>query len=795
MVREALKVALRTLFRFPVHSIITISGLAAGMACCLLIALYVADELSYDRYHRNAETIFRIATEHRVTDRPVGDALTPGPLASAMAGDFTEVLAAVRFWKDPGRESVVVSSGERSIGEKRFFLCDPTVFRVFTFPLVRGEPESCLREPFTIVLSESASKRHFGTLDPIGRRLRVTLGETREYRVTGVMRDIPPNSHLRADFLASLSSLEEQQGHLFIDWQRADFYTYLLLPRGYPAGELEEKLRGVVGKYMGGEFTGRVRFFLQPLASIHLRSHLESEAEPNGDISTVAAFAAIALFVLLIACINFMNLATARSSARAREVAVRKILGARRGGLVVQFMGESVLTALIALLFAFSLVEMALPAFNTVTGKTLDIFYYRNLPALAGVIAATLLAGLVSGVYPAFFQSRFTPIRVLKGYSAGSASPLLREALVAVQFAISIALIICTGVVAGQLSYLRDASPGFTKEHVVVLPLRGRVMQREYERLKAELRKNPGIQDATASSSFPGDTGMPQYEFKPEGTAPGRLLALYGLMVDRDFLQTYGIGLTRGSNFSTDFSADHEQEFIINESAARGLGWDDPIGKRLSRGILSGIVIGVVRDFHFRSLHERIEPLFLAASQSRFQYLSVRLRPGKDDAALEFMRLAWKKIDPNSPFEYFLLDDSLQRLYRADVRTERIFGAFSLLSIAIACFGLFGLASFSVEQRTREIGIRRVLGASLREILFLLSKDLIRLVLIAQLLAWPVSWFAMRAWLGSFAYHADMNAWIFVLGGMLALGIALLTIGAQTWKAATANPADALRYE
>ncbi|HEX2999470.1 MAG TPA: ABC transporter permease, partial [Armatimonadota bacterium] len=364
MGRDALKVAIRTLFRFPVHSLITLSGLAAGLACCLLISLYVVDELSYDRYNLDADNICRIATEHRVSDRRVGDALTPGPLASAVAGEFPEVLAAVRFWKDPGRESVVVGTGLRSGSEKRFYFCDPSVFRVFTFPLVRGEPDRCLREPFTVVLSESAARRYFGTIDPVGRRLSVNLGEPREYRVTGVMQDIPRSSHLRADFLASLSSLEEMQGHLFIDWQRADFYTYILLSREYSPDALSGSLRDLIGKYMGPESYNRVGFFLQPLTSIHLRSHLESEAEPNGDIATVTAFSAIALFVLLIACINFMNLATARSSARAREVAVRKILGARRGGLILQFMGESVFTALLALLFACSLVEMALPAFN-----------------------------------------------------------------------------------------------------------------------------------------------------------------------------------------------------------------------------------------------------------------------------------------------------------------------------------------------------------------------------------------------------------------------------------------------
>lgn len=795
MVRNYLKITLRGLSRYKTFSFITISGLAVGIACCSLIFLYVCDELSCDRYHANSREIFRVACEYRTTGKSVQVAVTPGPLASAINGEFRGLIEAVRFY----RESATVSGPGGSFHEERFFFCDPAVFMVFTFPLIQGSPEHALVQPFSLVITEEAATRYFGKENPLGKTLTVNIGGEHEYRITGIVKNVPRNSHFRFDFLASLSSLAETQGHIFLDWQRAGFYTYLLLPGNYNnPGELERKFPALLRKYLDVEDTSRMRFFLQPLTSIHLHSRLESEIEANSDIASIYAFSAIAFFVLLIACINFMNLSTARSLDRSREVAVRRVLGAGRRQLVLQFMGESVIITFIALVFALSFEELVLPVFNTLTGKDMSILYYHNLFFLGILIAAAFLVGLISGIYPAIFLSRFTPAQVFKGVFADRRSgALLRELFVVMQFTLCTVLIISAGIIREQMSYIKHKDLGFQKEHIVVIPLRSRDARQKCEVFKTELLKNPHVIRTAASSNAPGDRDISRYEFKAEGSPPDRLVAMYGIMADYDFIDTFGITLLAGRNFAPDSLSDRERAFLINEAAVRKLGWDTgSIGRELSQGIpRSGSVIGIMRDFNFLSLHETIEPLVLFMAPNRYQYLCVRILPDALPATLDFMRESWQKIFPGGPFEYSLLDESFNSLYRTDERVGRILGYFAMLSVFIACIGLFGLTWFTTGQRTREIGIRKVLGASYKNIILLLTKDSVRLVIAAEVIAWPAAYFIMRSWLGAFAYHTGMNPLTFLAGGGMALAVFLFTISFQTVKAARANPADALHNE
>lgn len=823
MVMSFLGAAVRNLLRYKVYSCITVSGLAFGMAACLLIFLSVEDELGYDTFHRKREHIYRIASEFRTSGPPVRVALTPGPLGPALASEFPAVLHVARFFRNTDSPAVTVKAGPRMFQGERFLFGEPAAFEMFTFPMVRSSGGTPLLEPFTAVLTERASKKYFGGADPLGKMIRVHTGEPFEFRVTGVMRDLPGNSHLRFDFLASLSSLVESRGYLLQDWRRADFYTYVLLPGKYSPEAFGANLPRMLGSPMGSELpsgyyekfldteeASRIRFFLQPLTSIHLHSRLEGELEPGGDIAAVYGFLAIAIFVLLIACINYMNLSTARSSVRAREVALRKTLGASRESIIMQFIGESLVTVFIALAFALSLTEIALPGFNALSGKELSMRYYRDIPLLGGLFAAAVLVGIASGSYPAWYLSRFTPARVLRGNFTGRPRKTrMREALVMFQFSVSTFLIICMGLVGSQLAFLRNTPLGFQKEHVLVVPVRTPELWRKIEFLKEKLVALPDIVCVSASSAVPIESSISRYEFKPEENTYNKLVAMYGIMTDRDFLAAYEIPLLKGRNFSPETASEGENEFIINETAARALGLSDPVGKRLSYGIMRGTVVGVVKDFHFLSLRERIEPLFLYHSRGRgtpnfalhnlgtpFQYLTIRHISGDTSSALAHIGAIWREGAPDSPFEYFLLDEYINRQYRADERARGVLGSFALLSVVIACVGLYGLAAFTAEQRAREIGIRKVFGASVTDILLLLSKDFARPAALAQIIAWPAAYVAMHIWLAEkFAYRVTVSPWAFLAGWAIVMTVALATISIQTIRAAVANPANVLRYE
>ena len=805
MFRNYLTVAFRNLVRHKVYSFINISGLAIGMTCCVLILIFARFELGYDAYHENADRIYRIAHERGTADgRIVPSATSPPPLAPVLRNEYPEVVHAVRFV----RGTSVIRYGNNRFRERLFFT-DASVFDVFDFPLVKGDAQTALREPFSVILTEMTARKYFGHEDPLGKVLTFeTPVVQHDYKVTGVIQEVPHNSHFRFGILASYESLHEDDGTSAIlkNWlSNPVLYTYLLLPQDCSPAELERKLPALIKKYMGEASAARgqvLRLFLQPLTSIHLYSHLNHEVEPNSDVVHVYLFAALACFVLLIACINFMNLSTARSARRAKEVGIRKVTGANRLQLIRQFLGESTLLAFIALLVAAALVEISLPLFSRLVDQPLAVDY-GNLSVPFGLVGVALITGIVAGSYPAFFLSAFQPAAVLKGtLNACSKTSRFRQVLVTVQFAISTTLIISMGIIYAQMDYVRNKSLGFEKAHVIALPIfRHRDLRSKYELVKAELLQSPDILSCAVSSDVPlrSTPGFPlrRWPAHPEG-APGEL-QVPGYSVDQDFWETLGITLVAGRNFSKGSAADETEAVIVNETAVRRFGWassEEALGKGLVlRNRKRGTIIGVVKDFHVQSLYQQIEPLIFRISPSSCNNLLVRIRPNRSSSALDLLKREWETYVPSSPFEYAFLDEYFDRQYRTDERRGKMLGGFTVLAIFIACLGLFGLVSFAAEQRTKEIGIRKALGATASNIVLLLSKDFARPVILANVIAWPIAYYAMNNWLQNFAYRIDLGMGTFVLGGMLALAIALVTVSYQAIKAALANPVDALRYE
>ena len=798
MFKNYLKIALRMLKRHKTYSFINIAGLAIGLACCLLILLYVQYERSYDRYHENADLIYRVVEELDFFGNKSHMAITPASFAPAMKNEFPEVKDAVRFMKGNfSEDKVLVTHGTDNYYEDKWYFADHSVFEIFTFPLVKGDPKTALKEPFTVVLSEEKARKYFGDEDPVGKILTLNDRYSQsDFTVNGVLKEIPENSHFRFDFLASFSTMDKRFPEWVQNWFNHMYYTYLLLDGNSSPEALEGKFTDLVIKHAGKQAGAVLKPHLQPLTSIHLYSHLESEIEANSDAAYVYIFAAVALFILMIACINFMNLATARSSYRTREVGMRKVVGARRSQLVRQFLGESILFSFIALPLAVVMMELLLPAFRAFTDRDLGFNYLNNWPILFILIGITLVVGCVSGIYPALFLSAFKPIKVLKGkLSSGSRGISLRRGLIVFQFAVSIILITATGIVLSQVRYIRTTKLGFNKDQVLVLNIKDKELRTKYEVIKAELSKNPSILKVTASSGIPGRVSH-NWFFRTEGLQEKKEKpSMWVMMVDHDFIQTLGMEIVEGRDFSRSFTTDEKDAIILNESAVKKYGWGSPLGRNIKTENNDGYVIGVVKDFHFKSFYQQIEPVMIYISPRYFEFMSVRIVADRIPEAIAFLKTEWKELAPNRPLDYFFLDDDFDKVYRQEKRAGKIFGYFSVLAIFVACLGLFGLAAFTAEQRTKEIGIRKVLGAKTSNIVTLLNKEFIKWVLMANLIAWPVAYYAMSRWLQSFAYRTSIGPGVFVFSAVVALLIALLTVSSQAIKAAIANPANALRYE
>ncbi|CAN5916586.1 ABC transporter permease [soil metagenome] len=800
MLKSYLKIALRNLFRHKVYSVINVFGLAVGLACFLVISVFILYELSYDRHHANADRIYRVTRDWVNSEGKVSLHLghVAPPFGPLLQNEFPDVEEVVRLIST----SFIMQHEEKVFNEEEIYIAEKNVFRVFTLPLQAGNPATALAEPNTIVLTAEMGRKFFGNEDPIGKVLRV--GNAFDLQVTGVMEPLPPNSHFHPRALVSFSTLHNDDIYgleqLRANFGNNSFGTYLLLPPNYPTEQITAQFPAFIDKVMGPNNSQNTRLYLQKLTDIHLHSHLDSEFEANGDIKTVYIFSAVALFILLIACINFMNLSTARSANRAKEVGVRKVIGANRPALIRQFLAESVLLTLLALAFALLLVEAVLPSFSRFTGRDLSFDLAYTWPGLPLILLFAVGVGVLAGSYPAFFLSSFEPVKVLKGkLASASGGRLFRQVLVTVQFAVSIMLLISTAVVFQQLRYIQGKSLGFNKDQVLILPLYPEG-QAQFETLKQELKRPGVVREVGASSRVPSGRLLDSNQarvLKGDSLAP-TTAAIKDLRVDHDFIPAYEMELVAGRNFSRAFGTDDSTAFILNEAALRAIGWNSPqeaVGQLFGYGQRQGQVIGVVRDFHFESLHQEVSPLVLYLNNPNYNSLSVSVRAGEIPAALAHLEQTWNTFLPNWPFEYEFLDERFGALYAEEQKLGQLFTVFSGLAILIACLGLFGLASFTVTQRTKEIGIRKVLGASLGSLFYLLSREFVLLVLLSTLLAWPVAWYFMRDWLQDFAYRVDMPYTMFGVATFLALLIALLTVGYQAVKASLANPVKSLRSE
>jgi putative ABC transport system permease protein len=805
MFKNYLKIAMRNFFKHKGFSFINIFGLAIGIACCLMIVLYVFDEISYDRYHEKSDRIYRVGIDGFVNNMAFNGVVTCSPMAQTLVREFPEVTAATRL-RNFGFP--VFRYEDKVFSEERVFWVDQSFFDIFTVSFAKGDPKTALAEPNTIVLTRSMALKYFGHEDPLGKSLNAD--QRRDYLITGVVEDVPPNSHFHYDFLASLSTYEDSRSPI---WVSNNYYTYILLRKDASPNALEAKLVELVKQHVGPQIQaaagisleqffesgGKWGYFIQPLTDIHLRSHLEYEIEPNGDIAYVYIFSIIAIGILLVAGINFVNLATARSVNRAREVAIRKTVGSRRPQLIRQFLAETTLMSFIAVLLALIAVQILLPTFNTITGKDLAIPYMKNVYTIPSLLGVVLFIGILAGIYPAFFLASFDPAVVLKSETVGrTRKSNLRNVLVVFQFTVSIVLIVGTLIVERQLRYIQNMNLGFNKDQIIVVKKTDDIGN-QIQTFRQELVKNANVINATNTSNLIGNT-FGNSAFKLAGATGVETHLLWTYLTDPHFADTYQIEMAAGRYFEEGRQAD-QQTVILNETAIKKLGLTDPVGKQIvalsSTQSQTLTIIGVMKDFHFESLHSQIRPLIVAPWRPNAggRYVSVRVHSESIRETLAFLEKTWHRFAGNQAFEYEFFDDHFAQIYQAEERTSQIFFSFSLLAIIIASLGLLGLAAFIAEQRTKEIGIRKVLGATESKIILLLSKQFTKWAILSNLFAWPLAYYFMHKWLQRFAFQSGISAWSFLLASLIVFVIALLTVSYQTIKSARADPVDLLRYE
>lgn len=805
MLKNYLKIALRNLLNNKGYTAINIFGLGLGLATCLLIVLYVSDELSFDRHHRSADRLFRIAMEAR-NEKWAG---TPGPVAAGIQSDFPEVESVTRVLKFSGMDRMLLEnrSGKEAkpFYETNGYYADSTLFEVFTYDFKYGDAHHALSRPNTLVLSEQVAEKLFGDVDPVGKVIRVglTFGDF-DYTVTGVYRN-NHKSHIDARFFLSMQN-GDMGGWVVSqnNWAMNNiFHTYVKLRDGADPVAFESKLTPFLNRHGAADLKAlgiSKELFIQPVTEIYLKSNIGNEIAPNGSMTYLYIFGSIAIFLLLIACINFMNLSTARSEKRAKEVGVRKVMGAVRHSLVYQFLGESMMLAVMALAIALLVVQLLLPYFNNLTGKTLDMFAHPAfLYWMAGI---TLFTGLVAGLYPAFYLSSFRPVSVLKGRLANVASAvLLRKGLVVFQFTVSIILILGAIVIGQQLSFLQNQNLGFDKAQKLVVPFRNEKATANYNAFREEVLRIPGVEAATSGSVYPGIENIEDLLFYAENKTVHDAVDIHFATVGDDYIETLGLKMAAGRSFTRAFTGD-STSIILNETAVRELGYKtgSVIGKNvffeLGGQRRSLQVVGVVKDFNFRSLHEGIKPYALTTSiTDKYQYFIAHVKTEDYAAVLASVGTAWKKLNPDIPFAYSFLDQDFQKNYEKERRTGTIVVYFTCIAVVIACLGLFGLAAFSAERRTKEIGVRKVLGASVGSIVGMLSGEFLSLVCIALAIATPIAWLGMRQWLQGFAYQVGIQWWIFPVTGLLAVLVALFTVGFQSVKAALMNPVKSLKRE
>ena len=780
MIWNYLKIAYRELVKKKAYFLINVSGLAVGLACFILILLWVQDELSYDKFHENSDSLYRVyMTREYKGGETFSHFETPALLAAVLQKDFPEIINAARLkiiW-----QKLIFKYQGNVFTEKGGCLADPAAFEMFTLPFFEGNPKSALSEPYSIVLTKTMARKYFENENPIGKFIQIN-GKY-DFKVTGVMEDVPANSHIRFDFLIPLEFFEELENYPLNRWDNNSFLTYVQLKKSTPYREVGEKLKDVIQQH---QEKSTAELYLQPLVQTHLHA-----LGGGGAIKYVHFFTLIALLVLIISCTNFMNLAAARSTKRAKEVGLRKVLGANRSQLIKQFLFESTLTAFIALMLSLVLVNLFLPTFNQISEKQLKLSLFDGSQVLI-LIGITIITGIVSGSYPAIFLSSFKPVSVLKRpVKAGPA--LLRKIFVVFQFTLSIILVISTIVIYKQLHFFSNTDLGYNKYNLCYFEM-GDDFNSKYGALKSELLQHPGILNVTADNEMPTGSGNSTSSVNWEGKDPNEKIKFRLYFVDYDFFETFKMQMAQGRSFSSTFSLDRNG-YILNEEAVRRINLDSPVGKRFSVWGNNGTIIGIVKDFNFRHLKSEIEPLVLLIAPDRFCNVVVRIDPQHMADSIKYMRSVWDKFNPGIPFEYHSFEEDYDTLYRAEQRMGQVFGNFSFLAIFISYLGLFGIASFIVNQRTKEIAIRKVLGSSISEVVRLLTKEFTKLVLLANLISWPIAYFAMSNWLKNYAYRTTISWWIFLLTGVLALVLSLLTVSYQSIRSARANPIVALKYE
>jgi putative ABC transport system permease protein len=814
MIQNYIKTALRQLMRNKGFSLINILGLAVGIACCLIIVVYVRDEISFDNFHQNGDHVYRIALDRKYPEHNRHYAIIPHSYARAIKDEFPEVEEVTRFFHFQGNTFDILK-GDELYEEDLAYFADSTFFKIFDIPLIQGEADKALAEPNTVVLTESIAKKYFNRTDVVGEILRVQ-GFDNDMVVSGVCEDVPENSHLTFELLMSTSgnALGFIQQDNYINFSA---FTYLLLKEGTNAALLESKLPEVVRKYASGQVQRQFNvtydeyvaagngyhYFLQSLPSIYLNSNLENELRPPGSKTRVYIFSVIAFFILLIAIINFMNLATARSTERAKEVGIRKTLGSVRGQLISQFMTEAILVSVLSMVIAFAILNLLLPVFNQLSGKEFAFSEVLNLKSIPLFMLFALFIGALAGSYPSLVLSSFRPIEVLKGKLVSTThGRWLRNGLVVFQFMISVILIISTIVVYRQMEFIRNKELGFNQQQLV--SIQGAFqLQAQSQAFKDELLRLPEVRSVGACNALPGGYFF-GVSFQKEGDNETTFGS--GMVIDENFIECMQMEILDGRDF--DRSYNDSLSIMLNETAVKQLGLTAPVGKRLVTNDNPGggagdefrnyTVVGVVKDFHFQSLHQTISPMFFYLNPNQHNasnLISLRVEPDNIQQTIQRIEGIWGQFLPNQPFKFTFLDADLTALYQAELVAQKVFGLFSILAIFIACLGLLGLAAYVTQQRTKEIGIRKVLGASVTNIVGLLSKDFLKLVGIALLVAAPVAWYAMRRWLSDFAYRIDLSWWMFALAGALAILIAFLTVSYQSIRAAVANPINSLKDE
>ena len=808
MVKNYLKIAYRNLVKYKFISFINIFGLTVGLACCMLILTYILNELSYDKYQPNADRVYRV-TRTFLNPETKAVSLTLStispPFAPLLKNDFGEIEDLTRTISNG---NTPMKYKEKMFNEDNVLFADDHFFNFFKATIVKGDPKRALADPYSVMMTEEVAKKYFGDEEPMNKMIRINLGNYFDFKVTGVYKSFPANTHFHPEIMLSFNTLNDTliygADNLRTNWGNNSFFTYIRLPNNYDPKNLETRFPAFVDKHMptGVKYkpSQGTTLGLQKLTDIHLRSHTDYEAEENGDIKRVYIFSAIALFILLIACINYMNLSTSRSTLRAKEIGIRKVAGAERKEIVFQFLSESILVSYVSLIFAMALTWLTLPWLNKISGLQLTTDILLKWQILVPLLLIPFVVGVISGIYPALFMSSFQPIKVLKGFLKVGGGISFRKALVTLQFAISIILIIATGIVFWQMRYMQNKILGFSKEHIVTIPYSTQLND-NYDAFRNELLTNSNIKNVGRSSRIPTGRLLDAMGARMESAdtlAPVNADIKF-VSADHDFISTYGIKMVAGRGFSRDYSLD-TGAFLINEAAAKVLGfknYDDAIGKNFGYGNRQGKLIGVFNDFHFESLHQKITPLVLLVPRNANSYgrISIKISGSNIPAALDRIESSWENFLPDTPYQYAFLDENFTRLYEAEQRQKTLLIIFASLAIFIACLGLFGLSAFAIMQRLKEIGIRKVLGADMSTIVALLSKDFLKLVAFAAIPAFVVSWYFMNKWLEDFAYRISMPWWMFLTAGILAAVIALVTISFQAIKAALTNPVKSLRTE